>query len=45
MDEELHKPLFLLTNLFGMLNEYDREYYNEYVEPILNHIYAVPDDV
>ena len=43
LTESTHKPL--ITNILGIWKNYDEIYYREYVEEILDHLYAVPDDI
>lgn len=40
MDEEMYKPMFFLSKFFRIFHPYDQKYYEEYVEPILNHKYG-----
>jgi hypothetical protein len=43
LTESTHKPI--LTNIFGLFKCYDEIYYNRHIEPILDYLYAVPDDI
>ena len=43
INEFTHKPF--ITNIFGIYKCYDTIYYKKYIEPILDHLYAIPDDI